>query len=75
MDVTPLHPLFMGEVTGLDLRDPVDGALFAELTAAMDRYGVLIFRDQSIDDEAQMRFSALFGPLETTRRAHRKSVV
>jgi len=71
MDILPLHPLFMGEVTGLDLRAAVDGALFAELTAAMDTHGVLVFRDQSIDDEAQMRFSALFGPLETSRRAHR----
>jgi alpha-ketoglutarate-dependent 2,4-dichlorophenoxyacetate dioxygenase len=71
MDISPLHPLFMGEVTGLDLRDPLDDALFAELTAALDTYGVLVFRDQSLDDDAQMRFSALFGPLETTRRAHR----
>jgi alpha-ketoglutarate-dependent 2,4-dichlorophenoxyacetate dioxygenase len=71
MDISPLHPLFMGEVTGLDLCEAVDDALLAELTAAMDRYGVLVYRDQSLDDEAQMRFSALFGPLETSRRAHR----
>lgn len=71
MDVSPLHPLFMGEVTGLDLRDPVDDARLAELIAAMDTYGVLVYRDQSLDDDAQMRFSALFGPLETSRRAHR----
>ena len=71
MDITALHPLFVGEVTGLDLRDPVDAARLAELTAALDTYGALVFRDQSLDDAAQMRFSALFGPLETTRRAHR----
>lgn len=71
MDITPLHPLFAAEVTGLDLRDAIDAALLAELTTAIDTYGVLAFRAQSLDDEAQMRFSALFGPLETTRRAHR----
>ena len=71
MDISPLHPLFMGEVTGLDLRDPIDDALLAELTAAMDTYAVLAFRGQSLDDESQMRFSARFGPLETSRRAHR----
>ncbi len=71
MDIAPLHPLFAGEVTGLDLRDAVDAERLAELTTAIDTYGVLVFRGHSLDDDAQMRFSALFGPLETTRRAHR----
>ena len=71
MDVTPLHPLIAGEVTGLDLRDTIDGGRLAELTAALDTYGALVFRGQSLDDEAQIRFSTLFGPLETTRKAHR----
>jgi alpha-ketoglutarate-dependent 2,4-dichlorophenoxyacetate dioxygenase len=48
-----------------------DEAGLADLTAALDSYGVLVFHDQSLDDDAQMRFSAQFGPLETTRRAHR----
>lgn len=71
MDIIPLHPLIAGEVTGLDLRDTIDAERLAELTAALDTYGALVFRGQSLDDEAQMRFSALFGPLETTRKAHR----
>ena len=71
MDITPLHPLIAGEVTGLDLRDTIDTERLAELNAALDRYGALVFRGQSLDDEAQIRFSTLFGPLETTRRAHR----
>ena len=71
MDITPLHPLFVGEVTGLDLREAIGAVRLAELTAALDTYGALAFRGQSLDDEAQMRFSALFGPLETSRRAHR----
>ncbi len=71
MEITPLHPLIAGEVTGLDLRDTIGAERLAELNAALDTYGALVFRGQSLDDEAQMRFSALFGPLETTRRAHR----
>ncbi len=71
MDVTPLHPLFVGEVTGLDLRDAIDDERLTELNAALDRYGALVFRGQSLDDDVQRRFSALFGPLETTIRAHR----
>ncbi len=71
MDINPLHPLIVGEVTGLDLRDVIDAARLVELTAALDTYGALVFRGQSLDDETQIRFSTLFGPLETTRRAHR----
>ena len=71
MDITPLHRLFVGEVADLDLRQVNDEAGLADLTAALDTYGVLVFHDQSLDDDAQMRFSAQFGPLETTRRAHR----
>ncbi len=57
MEISPLHPLFMGEVTGLDLGDAMDDGLLAELTAALDSYGALVFRGQSLDDAAQMRFS------------------
>ncbi len=71
MDVSPLHPLFVGEATGLDLRHAIDAARLAELIAALDTYGALVFREQYLDDDAQMRFSALFGPLETTIRALR----
>ena len=71
MDITPLHPLIVAEVTGLDLRNKIDSDRLAELIAAMDKFGALIFREQSLNDDAQIRFSKMFGPLETTRRAHR----
>ncbi len=71
MDITPLHPRIVGEATGIDLRDPIDTERLAELIAALDKYGALVFRGQSLDDDAQVRFSELFGTLETTRRAHR----
>ena len=71
MDINPLHPRFVGEVTGLDLRDAFDVARLAQLTDALDTYGALVFRGQSLDDDAQLRFSALFGTLETTIRALR----
>ena len=71
MDITSLHPLFVGEVTGLDLRDKIDTLRLAELTSALDTYGALVYRGQSLDDDAQIRFSKLFGSLETTVRAYR----
>lgn len=33
----------------------------------MDRYAVLLFRDQTVTDEQQMAFSLNFGALEDTR--------
>jgi alpha-ketoglutarate-dependent 2,4-dichlorophenoxyacetate dioxygenase len=64
--VKQLHPLFVGEVDGVDLRRPVDAATAGEIIAAWDQYAVLVFRDQDIDDEQQIAFSAMLGPLGKT---------
>ncbi|MEU7981878.1 TauD/TfdA family dioxygenase [Micromonospora sp. NPDC049081] len=61
----PLHPLFVAEVTGVDLTTPVPEDVFAEIHAAFERYAVLVFPDQPVTDEQQTSFSRLFGPLET----------
>src|SRR3954447_7798359 len=71
ISVKQVHPLFVGEVTGVDLRRPVDAATAAEIVAAADRYAVLVFHDQMITDEQQIAFSRLLGPLETTIKAYR----
>jgi alpha-ketoglutarate-dependent 2,4-dichlorophenoxyacetate dioxygenase len=62
--VEPVHPLFVGKVTSVDLRQPVDPATFAEIEAAIDRHAVLIFPGQAIDDAQQIAFTGLFGALE-----------
>ena len=67
MDIRQLHPLFVGEVSGVDLTRPIDAETAKQIVAAMDRYAVLVFHDQPIDDTHQIAFSSLFGPLETTR--------
>ena len=48
----------------------MDDATFAEIRAALDEYGVLVFHDQSLDDERQIAFSRRFGPLETAGKAN-----
>ena len=63
VEVKQLHPLFVGEVSGVDLREPLDAETFRKLSAAIDDYGVLVFHDQDIDDAQQLAFSANFGPL------------
>ncbi|PZW38950.1 alpha-ketoglutarate-dependent 2,4-dichlorophenoxyacetate dioxygenase [Humitalea rosea] len=64
LSFTPLHPLFMAEVNGADLTKPLPEDQAAEIGAAMDRYAVLVFRDQDIDDAQQIAFGTAFGPLE-----------
>jgi alpha-ketoglutarate-dependent 2,4-dichlorophenoxyacetate dioxygenase len=72
ISVAPLHPLFVGEVSGVDLRRPVDADAFHQIAAALERHVVLVFRDQWIDDDQQIAFSRLFGRLETSIGTIRK---
>jgi len=65
--IRQLHPLFVGEVSGVDVGQPVTAATLAALNAAIDRYAVLIFRSQDLDDERQMAFARNFGELELPR--------
>jgi taurine dioxygenase len=63
--ISPLHPLFAAEVTGLDLAKPVDAGSIAKLEQALGHYGVLVFRDQAhITPAEHVAFSRNFGPLE-----------
>jgi alpha-ketoglutarate-dependent 2,4-dichlorophenoxyacetate dioxygenase len=66
MQFTDLTPGFAGEVSGIDIMAPLTGAQVAALEAGMDRYGVLVHRDQRFTDDQQKRFSRYFGALEQT---------
>ena len=70
MTIRQLHPLFCAEMCGVDTGAPIDDSTFAEIRAAMDEYSVLIFHDQSLDDESQIGFSRRFGPLEMAGKAN-----
>src|SRR5579875_565862 len=67
VSIRPLHPLFAGEVSGVDISRPLSREDVAALDAGMDRYAVLVFHDQQITDEQQMAFGRGFGALEVTR--------
>jgi alpha-ketoglutarate-dependent 2,4-dichlorophenoxyacetate dioxygenase len=71
ISVTALHQSFVGEVSGVDLCSPVK-VDFLEISEALDRYAVLVFRDQQLTDEQQIAFSRLFGSLETSIGTIRK---
>ena len=68
--IKKLHPLFVAEIGGIDTGQPLDDATFAEIRATLDEYSVLVFHDQSLDDERQIAFSKRFGPLEIAGKAN-----
>ena len=60
----PLHPLFVAEAEGVDLRRPPDANAVREIEAAMDRHAVLVFRGQTLTEDEQIAFARAFGPLD-----------
>jgi alpha-ketoglutarate-dependent 2,4-dichlorophenoxyacetate dioxygenase len=67
VSIRQIHPVFVGEVSGIDISRSLTAAEVAAVEAGMDRYAVLVFHDQTISDEQQMAFSRNFGSLEDAR--------
>ena len=67
INVCPLHDLFVGEVSGIDITRPLTRGDVAAIEAAIAEHAVLVFRDQRFTDEQQLAFSRCFGELEETR--------
>jgi alpha-ketoglutarate-dependent 2,4-dichlorophenoxyacetate dioxygenase len=63
--IRPLHPVFVGEVSGIDCTRPLAAEEVAAIEAGMDRYAVLVFRDQDLGDAQQLAFTRHFGELES----------
>lgn len=71
LTVTPLNNVGV-EVCGFDIDQPYSDELKAELKALWYEHAILLFRNQDITPESQIRFSKLFGtlalhPLKATR--------
>src|SRR5262245_23439060 len=67
ISVRQIHPVFVGEVSGIDIAKPLSPGEVSAIEAGMDRYAVLVFHDQKITDEQQIAFSQNFGNLEDAR--------
>ena len=68
LTVKELTPVFAAEVSGINLLQPLPDETFAAIHQAIDRYGVLVFPGQALDDESQLAFSKRFGKLEKSLR-------
>lgn len=64
LQLTPLTPGFAAEASGIDIREPLTEPQTRAIEAAMDQYGVLVFRGQPMEQAQQMRFATAFGPLD-----------
>jgi alpha-ketoglutarate-dependent 2,4-dichlorophenoxyacetate dioxygenase len=71
--VTPVHPLFVATITGVDLRRPINEATQRAIERAMDEYAVCVLPAQHLEDEELIAFSRLYGPLEVSTEIGRKS--
>jgi alpha-ketoglutarate-dependent 2,4-dichlorophenoxyacetate dioxygenase len=74
MVIRPLHPVFGGEVSGVDLREPLPPATIAAIHTGMNRFGILVFHDQLMSPEQQRAMTEQLGTLELgfARVAHNR---
>jgi taurine dioxygenase len=64
-ETTPLAPALGAEIRGLDLSTPLPDATVDALHRAWVTHQVLVFRDQTLSDDALSAFSRRFGDLDT----------
>ncbi|HWD60291.1 MAG TPA: TauD/TfdA family dioxygenase, partial [Stellaceae bacterium] len=65
MEIKQIHPLFAGEVSGIDIRRPPSAETVTAVDRAMDQYAVLVFRGQLMSEDEQNAWSLAFGSLDT----------
>jgi alpha-ketoglutarate-dependent 2,4-dichlorophenoxyacetate dioxygenase len=66
VSIRQIHPVFVGEVSGIDLRQTLSADEVAALAEGIDRSAVLVFHGQDITDEQQIAFTRNFGEIENS---------
>ena len=67
IQVRQVHPLFVGEVTGVDLAQSLPEETISALWDSINQYAVVVLPGQKLDDTQQLAFAARFGELELPR--------
>ncbi|MBB6124218.1 TauD/TfdA dioxygenase family protein [Sphingobium subterraneum] len=67
-----LHPAIGAEVLGLDLSVPLAPEVVADLIALWEDRSVLVFRDQKLSPQDQLRVTDYFGP--PSQNEHKKDI-
>jgi alpha-ketoglutarate-dependent 2,4-dichlorophenoxyacetate dioxygenase len=64
--VKPVTPAFVAEIGGIDIAGPLQPADRDAVDNAINRYAVVIFREQKLSDEQQIAFARHFGPIQAS---------
>src|SRR5215217_2069521 len=64
IQIKQVGPGIGGEVSGIDLTEPLSAEDAAAIHAGMDEYAVLVFHGQELTNEQQLAFTQALGPLE-----------
>lgn len=63
--ITPLAPTIGGEISGLDLSQPLDDETFADLHRALLEWKVVFVRDANLTQAAHQQLASRWGALES----------
>jgi taurine dioxygenase len=70
-ETRPVSPILGVEIVGVDLRKPFEPGFAEAMWQELDRHHLLLFRDQDISPEDQVRMVTIFGPISKQGAAER----
>src|SRR5258705_3024714 len=68
LSIKPLSAALGAEIVGIDLRKPLDDGTVQAIRTAFDQHIVVVFRDQQLSEEDQLRVAGYFGKVAVRRR-------
>ena len=69
VSIRQVGPCFAGEIEGIDMTQPLSPAEAEAIHAGMDRYAVLVIREQPMTPDQQLAFTLSLGEIEAPSRA------
>ncbi len=63
LSLTPINGALGAEIRGVDLRNARNPELIAEISMALSRHKVVVFREQTLDPKNLVQLGSQFGPL------------
>jgi alpha-ketoglutarate-dependent 2,4-dichlorophenoxyacetate dioxygenase len=73
--VKPVTADFVAEISGIDLARPLGPADRDAIEKTINRYAVVVFRDQTLGDDQQIAFARHFGPIHSSAQRARHTAI